>query len=118
MKRERKNLNQKFEFTCASCGQVHKGSPSFSFMAPVYFSEEEMKKGNATLDSDFCVIGNSDFFIRTILEIPIQGHDEPFTWGVWVSLKKENFEVYKSGFLSGQQDGEYFGWLSSRLPYY
>jgi hypothetical protein len=111
-------LNPTFEFTCASCGQIHQGSPSFSFEAPIYFSPEEKSKGNATLDSDFCVIGDEDYFIRTILEIPIQGHDEPFTWGVWVSLKKENFEAYKRGFSGGDQDGSYFGWFSNKLPFY
>jgi hypothetical protein len=107
-------VSQSFEFTCASCGEVHRGSPSFSYKAPVYYSGALTAKDEVSLGTDLCVIADQDYFIRTILEIPIHEHSAPFTWGVWVSLKKENFEAYRDG----NREGSYFGWLSSKLPYY
>ena len=108
-----------FRFTCATCGKTHEGSPSLSFESPTHYfllSEEDKKK--ATLSSDFCVIEDKDFFIRVILEIPIHGAKEPFTWGVWVSQSRPNFETYAARFKQEDNREPTFGWFSNNLPYY
>jgi hypothetical protein len=43
------------------------------------------------LTSDTCVIDDEHFFVRGCLEIPVHGSDDPFVWGVWVSLSEPNF---------------------------
>ncbi len=63
---------------------------------------------------------DEDFFVRGCLEVPIIGEDEPFVWGVWVTLSKENFERERRPRRDPERVREpaYFGWLSSRIQIY
>ncbi len=111
------NIFQKlFKYKCATCGETHEGSPSFSFPSPLDF-EKKLDKNNENLSSDFYTT-EDDYFIRTILEIPIIGSNEPFMWGVWVSQSKENFNFYFEHFNDDLLGRETFGWFSNKLPYY
>lgn len=109
-------MSPTFEYTCKTCGETHKGAPSFSFSAPSYYNAESKDK-NQAITSDFYRTKNS-FFIRTVLEIPIIGSTEPFLWGVWVSQSEENFKYYAEHFNDDLSKRETFGWFSNRLPYY
>lgn len=111
----------KFKYKCATCGKEHDGAPSFSFSEPAQFNRnagilKKLFKKNY-LDIDLCVSENS-YYIRVILEIPIINTDEKFTWGVWVSQSKENFDYYKKHFTEDNSGRESFGWFSNILPYY
>lgn len=112
-----------FRFKCGKCDQIHEGSPSVAFDSPVYFdmlSAEEREK-QAYLDSDFCSLNDQEFFIRTLLEVPIHDADEPFLWGVWMSVSGENYRRYQAVFRgeAEPEEGEaYVGWISNRLPGY
>ncbi len=108
-------MNKVFRFTCTSCGEAHEGAPSFAYDAPVYYGRDDP---DAELNSDFCVIKDQHFFVRTVLEIPIHDYPEPFTWGVWVSLSRESFGHYMTIFEDEDRSAEYFGWFSNCLPYY
>ena len=83
-------------FICSCCGKFHKDIPALTFNAPTQWSEEFAKKDHDSyfLNSDMCWIDGKDFFIRVRLEIPIIDTNQIFSWGVWVSLKKENFQKY------------------------
>jgi hypothetical protein len=106
-------------YKCSQCGKEHVGPPSFAFDAPVYYNGlNETDKAKSILTPDACVILGTDFFIRTILEVPIIGADAPFTWGVWVSQSKDNFIFYDQHFKEDLTGRETFGWLSSLLPEY
>lgn len=112
-------MNKLFKYRCNSCGEEHEGAPSFSFNAPFYYqalTDDFQKSPKVSLDSDFCII-EEDRFIRVCLEIPIKGFDDPFMWGVWISLSQTNFEKYKENFKSNEE-AMYFGWFSNKLPYY
>lgn len=123
-----KKKRKTFSFECSECGEEHSGSPSFSHKYPAQFFDvpEALRGEYVTADSDFCYIkpfpgGPNEYpswFIRVILEVPIVGVAEPFTWGVWVSLSKEKFEEYFDGFGSNQQEFHSFAWLTLNLPYY
>jgi hypothetical protein len=107
-----------FSFKCSCCGNIHEGSPSFSFNHPQSYSGlSDSEKEKAHLSSDFCVI-DDDRFIRVCLEIPIIGVKEPFMWGIWVSLSQENFERYNDTYDLPVLTDEYFGWFCNELPYY
>ncbi len=112
-----------FAFTCSCCGKVHEGSPSFAFKAPDHYANltEDEKAKMGELSSDFCTIAyedRTDYFIRTVLEIPIHGVEEPFTWGIWVSLSKKSFDNYVETY-DAPVDGEvYFGWVCNAIPNY
>lgn len=70
------------------------------------------------LTPDLCVIRNEDFFVRGIVEIPVLDQDEPFAWGVWVSLSRKNFERMGDLWLSPDrvQEPPYFGWFCNVIP--
>ena len=112
-----------YAFHCSSCGNVHEGSPSFAFKAPDHYAnlDEEQLAAMGELSSDFCKIRRGDhidYFIRAVLEIPIEGVSEPFLWGVWVSLSKNSFERYVDTYDSPVEGDGFFGWLCNAIPHY
>jgi hypothetical protein len=69
------------------------------------------------LSEDFCVLDGEHFMVRSILEFPIQGLDQSWSFGCWTSLSKENFDKYVESFDIGLLDdeGPWFGWLCNGL---
>ena len=115
-------MAESFGFECASCGQYHVGMPSFGWDYPVQYLAipEAERERRVDLSSDACVIDEKWFFVRGCLEIPVEDHDEPLSWGVWCSLSQENFLRYGELFdaVSRQADESFFGWLCSSVPGY
>ena len=111
-----------FRYECSCCGKVHEGVPSFGYDAPAPFREQPVGVQQAgVLNSDLCTYKDADgehYFIRVCLEVPINGFDEPFVWGVWSSLSKQNFDRYVATYESPDTTDRYFGWLCNRLPGY
>lgn len=111
-----------FAFKCSSCGDLHEGSPSFGFRAPdTYLQQSEEAQEAGELSSDLCRYTDEDgehFFARVIIEVPIIGVEEPFLWGVWVSLSQESFEHYVETYDEPDTERVYFGWFCNTLPYY
>ena len=108
-------------FVCATCGETHEGIPGLSFDAPFHYNQmsPDERSASAFLNTDVCSIAGEDFFVRGCLEIPVHGQEEPFIWGVWVSLSKSNFDRYVETIgTSALGEGPHFGWLCSRLPGY
>jgi hypothetical protein len=72
------------------------------------------------LSEDFCVMDGRYFFVRAVLEIPVQGLAEKFGFGCWSTLSRENFEKYLNAFDTGTHEdwGPWTGWLSNRLADY
>ncbi|CAO0829909.1 hypothetical protein SMICM17S_07400 [Streptomyces microflavus] len=66
------------------------------------------------------VIKGQHFFIRGLIEIPVIGGEDVFSWGVWVSLSKENFagalDVWNTEGREAEKPS--FGWLSTELALY
>src|SRR5262245_20353992 len=110
------------EFTCLTCGQRHEGIPTFGWDYPIQVLDvpDEERKQRVALGTDDCIIDSEHFFVRGCLEIPLKGQDEPFIWGVWVSLSQENYERFRELYNSHGRENEppYFGWLCSVLPGY
>lgn len=112
-----------FAFTCSCCGKIHEGSPSFAFDAPWQYSSlsPQQQTSMGELSSDLCTITHAegtDYFIRTVLEIPIHGVSEPFTWGIWVSLSEQSFKRYLETYDNPIEGEAFFGWVCNRLPVY
>ena len=69
------------------------------------------------LSEDFCVLGGTNFLVRCVLEIPVHGLAEPFAFGCWGTLSRNNFEDYVRRF----DDADYAGagpwtsWLCNDL---
>ena len=112
-----------FAFKCSCCGEVHEGSPSFAFPAPDPYASlsDEQKASMATLSSDFCTINHAegtDRFVRAVLEVPIHGVDDPFLWGVWVSLSEKSFNRYRETYDEPVAGEGFFGWVCNRIGLY
>jgi hypothetical protein len=91
------------------------GSPlSWHFEAPDPWNHR------GELSSDQCVIDDEHFFVRGLVEIPVVDGDGPFTWGVWVSLSKANFERTTALWHDPNRVNEpsYFGWFCNSIPAY
>lgn len=109
-------------FKCNSCGETHQGTPTFGWTYPVQYLSipKEEREQRISLGTDDCVIDEKHFFIRGCLEIPVIGESEPFAWGVWVSLSKENFTQFIQYFGNEKRAhiGPFFGWLCSDIWLY
>jgi len=108
------------EFQCAECGELHRGSPSFSYMKPyAYFDVPEAERAaRIRIDADTCAIDDELFFIRGLLEIPIIDVEEPCLWGLWVSQSQDSFARYVETMDQDQGGQGSFGWLAVTLPVY
>ena len=69
------------------------------------------------LTKDLCIIKGNDFFVRGVIEIPVHDYKHEFGWGVWVSHKRENSELYRDNFESAAI-GPFFGWLCTKIEFY
>ena len=111
-----------FGFTCASCGEYHVGMPSFGWDWPVQYLlvPEAERARRVELGPDYCVIDGEWFFVRGCLEVPVRGHDEPLSWGAWVSLSGENFQRYAElhDDVAREPGARFVGWLCSIIPGY
>lgn len=110
------------EFVCAACGETHSGIFDLGCDAPAaYFSagEEERARDFEKTD-DLCIWKREHFFVRCVLPIPVRGLDRYFGYGVWSSLSRENFALYRSHWDRPASDGlgPWFGWFSNTLMGY
>ena len=111
-----------FEFDCATCGQRHVGVPSFGWDWPIQYLmvPEPERARRVELGPDHCIIDGEFFFVRGCLEVPVAGHDEPLSWGAWVSLSASSFERYAElhGDPRRAPGARFVGWLCSAIPGY
>ncbi len=110
-------------FLCSVCHQWHDGPPmSYSFKVPLAVAEipqsELDKRVQFTLDH--CVIDERDFYLRGRIPVPVIGREEPFIWGVWAQVSREDFlAIHERSKVEGREaDPPYQGVLHSPLPIY
>jgi len=107
---------------CHTCEEWHTGpilDISFDHPDP-WRSEYANDKDMHSLTGDTCIIDRQHHFIRGVIELPILGTDEYFCWGVWGSLKRENFETLTSRDKDPRRSElpPMFSWLSNNIPEY
>lgn len=112
-----------FAFKCTCCGDIHEGSPSIGYRMPDQYASlsDEQRAAMGEINSDFCTITHekgTDYFIRAVLEVPIHGVEEPFLWGVWVSLSEKSFRRYVETYDSPVEGEGFFGWVCNAIPVY
>ncbi|MER5727311.1 DUF2199 domain-containing protein [Streptomyces sp. NPDC002138] len=108
-------------FTCSTCGEHHAEPPlSYEAAAPTVWNSGFEADPDSTLSPDHCVIKGQHFFVKGLIEIPVIGTADVFSWGVWVSLSRDNFaravEVWDTP--GREAEKPYFGWLSTELALY
>lgn len=108
-------------FTCSCCGEYHAELPmSYSTMAPDVWDQTFADDPDSMLSSDQCVIKGQHCFIKGLIEIPVVGSEDPFSWGVWVSLSRDNFARALDMWNTPGREAEKpcFGWLTTELSLY
>ncbi|MFI8943146.1 DUF2199 domain-containing protein [Streptomyces syringium] len=108
-------------FTCSCCGAQHPAFPlNYSATAPYVWDESFSGRSDCLLSSDQCVIQAQHYFVKGLIEIPVIGSDDVFSWAVWVSLSRESFAraVDRSDTPGREAEEPYFGWLSTDLCLY
>jgi hypothetical protein len=115
-------IDGSFGFECATCGQYHVGMPTFGWDWPIQYLDvpETERAARVDLAPDYCVIDDEWFFVRGCLDIPVLDHDEPFSWGAWVSLSRDNFHRYAElhDDVAREPGARFVGWLCSAFPGY
>jgi len=110
------------QFKCACCEDLIEGIPTFGWDKPRHYFDvpEERREEDVFLTEDLCVIADKFFFARGCIEIPVIGHEDPFIWGVWVSLSEKSFMEFQEILKVAERShyGPYFGWLSTYLKMY
>lgn len=115
-------MNTKFK--CEICGEIHEDYTVLTYPCHdsyYWLSEEEKKKFNASLESDFCTIeypDQTDRFIRVVLKQKIIDSELTLDYGLWVSLSEKSYDDYFSNFKNENHENQYFGWLDSIIPEY
>ncbi|WP_330333936.1 DUF2199 domain-containing protein [Streptomyces sp. NBC_00536] len=108
-------------FTCTACGDHHAELPlSYSAPAPDAWDPGFETDPDSTLSADHCVIKGQHFFVKGLIEIPVIGSRDVFSWGVWVSLSRDNYSRALEVWHTEGREAEkpYFGWLSTELALY
>ena len=108
-------------FRCHTCGEWHEGLPlDYGYGAPHYWTRDLKSRPDCFLNEDFCVIRKEDFFVRGLIEIPIDKGDQLFRYGAWVSLSEKNFDRMRELWHDAKLLSEppYFGWLSNSIDLY
>ena len=120
---------------CGSCDEWHTGPMlDMGFSEPAFWEEgcdpstrwtvspsgEIEKLSKSFLDEDYCAVNDEFFFVRGVIDLPIIGTAETFSWGVWGSLSRQNFEAL----IKADQTGDrvdlppMFSWLSNWIGGY
>jgi hypothetical protein len=88
--------------------------------APAVWDPSFAGGDDCLLSSDQCVVRAEHYFVKGLIEIPVIGSDEVFSWGVWVSLSRDNFSRAADLWDTPGRESEkpYFGWLTTDLPLY
>ncbi len=108
-------------FTCSCCDARHPELPmNYTAEAPAVWDPAFADADDCLLSSDQCVIRARFYFVKGLVEIPVIGSDERFSWGVWVSLSRENFSQAADLWDTPGREFEepYFGRLSTDLLAY
>ncbi|MFD3869359.1 DUF2199 domain-containing protein [Streptomyces sp. NPDC058623] len=93
---------------------------NYTAQAPAGWDAALADAEGCLLSSEQCVINAQHYFVKGMIEIPVIGSAEVFSWGVWVSLSPENFSRTADLWNTPGRESEspYFGWLTTDLRLY
>lgn len=111
---------ERLVYTCKHCDKVHEGLPAIAFDAPALYRAipESEREDRASLTSEFCVVDDEHYFVRSQLVIPVIGHSETLLWGVWSTLSRRDFARLVSVFDDDDQVrlGPMVSYFANQLP--
>ena len=124
----RSSRKTQFSYTCATCGETHSDLPALGQgLPPSYFDvPEEFREGFTRTSDDLCRIDSypgadfegSHYFVRGTFDIPIVGHVDTVSLGLWFSQSEASFETYVATFQSDQTSFGAFAWAQPDSTYF
>ena len=113
-------------FTCDVCGETHAGETRdirLGLPQPIFLLDEDERRRRAYVEDDFAILhgeGRDRYYVRALLELPIEGEDGYFGYGAWVEVSEE--DVASLGELwhdaAGWRSEPFHGTLANELhPY-
>ncbi len=113
-------------FTCDICGATHAGETRDIRMAlpqPIFLLDEGERRRRAYVEDDFAVLHTQKgdrYFVRALLELPVDGEDGYFGYGAWVEVSAQDAAAL--GRLWDDEEGEraapFSGTLANELSPY
>jgi len=98
-------------YVCSRWGKEHAGLP-FSFAAdfpdPFANLSHDQREARAHISSDQCIIDQEQFYLRGCLEIPIQGTDQVFLWGLWARIWEQDFDEIENHWHFSRKRTQYW----------
>ena len=70
------------------------------------------------LDADICAIDDRQFFVKGLLDIPIQGVKEPLSWGLWVTQTEKELNAYEDALGTDRAGVVTQGQITVTMPGY
>nr|UOP05243.1 DUF2199 domain-containing protein [Conchiformibius kuhniae] len=86
-----------------------------------WLGDAEKTSFQAECDRNTCRIAypqQTECFIRTVLVLPVQGHDVTLEYGAWLSVSEQNYHDYREHFNDNDHCAAYVGYLANALPDY
>ena len=112
------------EWTCSRCGERHRGLPDVAFDEPAHWRAlTRWQRLRSKLTPDTCRIRDDEgefFYVRGVLYVPIEDHEQQLGFGVWGSLSEANFRRFLELYDDPRRVDEppYFSWLGNSIPGY
>ena len=113
-------------FTCEVCGATHAEETRdirLSLPEPIFRIDEPEREQRARVGDDLAVLQDREaerFFVRALLELPIDGEDGYFGYGSWIEVSPDDFATL--GELWHDEDGwrsaPFAGTLANELSPY
>src|SRR5918994_647663 len=106
-------------FTCAVCGETHAGETRdirLGLPQPIFLLDEDERERRAYVEEDFAVLRgeNGDrYFVRALLELPIDGEDGYFGYGSWIEVSEA--DAVELGELWNDEQGQWSRSFSGTL---
>ena len=100
-------------FTCDVCGETHAGETRDIRMGlpePIFLLDDEERQTRAYVEEDFALLHGEKgdrFFVRGLLELPIDGEEAYFGYGAWIEVSETDAAAL--GELWNDEDGERAG---------
>ena len=113
-------------FTCVVCGETHAGDTRdirLGLPQGIFLLDEEERRRRAYVEDDFAVLQGEDadrYYVRALLELPVDGEDGYFGYSAWVEVSKEDVAVLGELWHDeeGWRRGPFAGTLANELhPY-
>jgi hypothetical protein len=94
-------------FRCGICDRFHDHvARDIAFRRPdAYFDVPEEERERRVYETDdLCTIDGDLFLIRGVLYLPIDGLEERFGWGIWVSISEDDYYDYLDAWDNDTED--------------